>query len=79
VAPPPYASVQLVVVFVNFSDYFPVIQGFSLAIHIRIHHDFSSFFWVLAGGPRAVGSGPLLSKFTTLAQTFCYATDYSCV
>jgi len=29
---------------VSFSDYFLVIQGFSLAIHIRTHHDFSKFF-----------------------------------
>jgi len=26
-----------------------------------------------------VASGPLLSKFTTLAQTFSYDTDYSYV
>jgi len=32
---------------------------------------------VWASGPRTVASGPLLAKFTTLAQTFTYATDYS--
>jgi len=31
---------------------------------------------VLTSGPRAEA---LLSRFTTLAQTFCYATDYSYV
>jgi len=30
---------------------------------------------VLASGHRTVASGTLLSKFTTLAQTFGYATD----
>jgi len=30
--------------FLCFSDYFPVIWGFSLAIYIRIHNRFSSFF-----------------------------------
>jgi len=34
---------------------------------------------VLASGPRTVVSGLLLSKFTTLAQTFSYVTDYSYV
>jgi len=34
---------------------------------------------VLASGPLTVASGPLLSKFTTLAQTFGYTTDYSYV
>jgi len=56
-----------------------VIKGFSLAIHIRIHHQFSLFFCMLASGPRTVASGPILSKFTTLAQIFSYATDYSYV
>jgi len=50
-----------------FSDYFPVIQDFSLAIHIRIHNRFSSFFPLFVGGPRTMAR-PLLSKFTTLAQ-----------
>jgi len=31
---------------------------------------------MLAGGPRTVASGPHFSKFTTLAQTFSYVTDY---
>jgi len=30
--------------FLRFSVYFPVICGFSIAIHIRIHHYFSSSF-----------------------------------
>jgi len=34
---------------------------------------------VLTSRPRTVASGPLLSKFTTLAQTFSYATYYSYV
>jgi len=34
---------------------------------------------VLASGPGTVASGPLLSKFTIPAQTFRYATVYSCV
>jgi len=34
---------------------------------------------VLASGPRTVTSRPLLFKFTTLAQIFIYATDYSYV
>jgi len=29
----------------------------------------------LVSGPRTVASGPLLSKFITLAQTFSDATD----
>ena len=33
-----------VICFVCFSDYFPVIWGFNLAIHIRIRHHFQSFF-----------------------------------
>jgi len=37
-------GLQYVVVFVCFSDYFPVIWGVSLGINIRIHHHFSSFF-----------------------------------
>jgi len=31
----------------------------------------------VASGPRTVASGPLISKFATLAQTVSYATDYS--
>ena len=42
---------------------------FSLAIHIRIQHHFSSFFWVLAGGNATVASGPL-SATHPLAQSF---------
>jgi len=34
---------------------------------------------VLAGGPCTDASGPHLSKFATLAQTFSYVTDYSYV
>jgi len=34
---------------------------------------------VLASGPRTVANGPLLSKFTILAQTFRYTTDYNYV
>jgi len=34
---------------------------------------------VLASGRRTVAGGPVLSKFTNLAQTFSYATDYSYV
>jgi len=30
--------------FLCFSDYFPVPLGFSLVIHVRIHHNSSSFF-----------------------------------
>jgi len=30
--------------FLRFSDYLPMILGFSIAIHIRIQHHFSSFF-----------------------------------
>jgi len=52
---------------------------FSLAIYIRFHHRLSSFVWVLAREPRTVASEPLLYEFTTLAQTFSYATDYSYV
>jgi len=37
------------------------------------------FFRVLASGPRTMASGPLLSKFTTVAQNFSYATDYNYV
>ena len=33
----------------------------------------------MASGPRTVASGPLLAKFSTLAQTPSYATDYSYV
>jgi len=31
---------------------------------------------VLAIGPRTMASEPFLSKFTTMAQNFSYATDY---
>ena len=61
-----------------FSDYFPVMQGFSSAIHNRIHYHFSSFFsecWLLDSVQWPVG--PVISKFTTLTQTFNYAVDYS--
>jgi len=34
---------------------------------------------VLTIGLRTVASGPLLSKFTTLTQTFSYAVGYSYV
>jgi len=61
----------------GFSGYFPVIYGFSLAIHIRIHHHFSRFFLSVGWWTRTVASGPLLSKFTTLAQTFSYAADFA--
>jgi len=38
-----------------------VIQGFSLAIYIRIHHQFSIFLWVLASGLRTVATrGPFI-------------------
>jgi len=37
--------------------------GFSIVIHIQIHHHFSSFFRVLASGPCTVAGGPLLAKF----------------
>jgi len=45
--------------------YFPLISGFSIAIHIRFHHHFSSFFfWVLASsGSLTVASGLLSAKF----------------
>ena len=56
-----------------FSDYFPVISGFSIDVHIQIHHHFSSFFF------RVLASGPLLTKFSTLTQSSSYATDYSYV
>jgi len=36
--------------------------GFNVAIHMRIHHHFSSFFWVLTSGPTAVANGPLSAK-----------------
>ena len=41
--------------------------GLGFSIYIRIHHNFSSFFWVLASGPRTVVSEPLLFKFSTMA------------
>jgi len=34
---------------------------------------------VLASGPRTIASGPLLSKFITVAQNFSYATEYTYV
>jgi len=51
-----------------------VIYGFSLAIYVRIHHHFSGLFLSVSQWSRTVASGPLLSKFITLAQNFSYAT-----
>jgi len=48
-----------------------------MAIHNRIHHDFSIFFWLLASGSRTMTSGPLLTKFSTLATASNYGTDYN--
>ena len=44
--------------FLRLSNYFLVIYCFSIVIHIRIHHYFSSFSRVLASGPCTVASGP---------------------
>jgi len=51
--------------------------GFSIAIHIRIHHHFSRFFRVFASGPCTVVGGLLLAKFFTLTQSPSYTNDYS--
>ena len=39
--------------FLRFSEYILVIEGFGIAIHIRIHHHFSVFFWVLLVTPNS--------------------------
>jgi len=56
---------------VFFGD-FPLIWGFSIAIHTRIHHYFSSFFseyWIVGHLQSPVG------LFQLRAQTSSYATD----
>jgi len=62
-----------------FSDNFPVIYDFSLAIHTGVTSFRKFFFWVLASGPRSMAIGPLLSTYTTVVQNFACATDYSYV
>jgi len=47
----------------RFSEYFPVIYGFGLAIHIRIHHLFH-FLRGLASGLPMLTRGPLSAKCT---------------
>jgi len=48
--------------FFVFSEYFPVMQDFTIVMHIGIHHHFSSF-WVLPSWPPTVASGDLSVKF----------------
>jgi len=55
---------------------FPGDLGFSIAIHIQIHHHFSSFFLSGSCGPPTVANGPLSAKSSPLAQTSGYATGY---
>jgi len=61
--------------FAFFEEFFGDL-GFSLAIHIRIHHHFSGSFLSVAGNTPAVVSGPLSATFSLLAQTSSYATDF---
>ena len=49
--------------FLRFSVYFPMIWSFSIAMHNRIHNDFSSFFSLLTTGPHIVASGPYQLSF----------------
>jgi len=63
----------VVVFFGRFFDCFPVISGFSIEIHTRLHFQFS-FFRVLASGPPTVASGCSSATFPNLAETSSYAT-----
>jgi len=63
----------------SFFSIFGVFSGdysFSIAIHIRIQHNFSSFFWLVASGPPTVA---FQLNFSRLAQTFSYATAYKVI
>jgi len=51
-----------------------LVTPLGITTHVRIHNNFSSFFWVLASGPPKVASGPLSTKFSPLAQTYSCAT-----
>jgi len=44
-------------------------QRFSIAIHIRIHHHFASFFWVLASRHPTVTSGRLSNTLPPLIKS----------
>ena len=56
-----------------FSEYFPVILGFTTPIHIRIHHHFSTFFecWLVG----FLQWPPLILVFR-LDETCSYATGH---
>jgi len=45
-----------------------------MAIHTRIHHQFSGFYLSVESDP-TVGSGPLSATFSLLAKTSSCATD----
>ena len=52
--------------FLRFSECFPVISGFCIAVQYRVCYCFSTIFWVLASG--------LPSAKFTMAQTSSYVT-----
>jgi len=61
------------VVFLRFSECFPLISGFSVNIHIRIHHHFTIFFWVLASEPPSAKFPPWLKPLLApQVMTFCF-------
>jgi len=49
----------------RFSEYFSVIWGFSIAIHIPFTIIYQVIFWVLANGPQTVACAPLSASFPT--------------
>jgi len=52
-APDQWYTILLVWVdccFLRFSECFPVISGFCIAVHYRVYYCFSTIFWVLASG-----------------------------
>ena len=63
--------------FFAFFGVFFGISGSSIAIHIRIQHHFSAFFWVLASWLPPVVSAPF-QLISPLAQTSNYATACRC-
>ena len=53
---------------VVFQSVFSMISGFSIAVYIRIHYYFSTFFRVLASGPPSANFPPRLKPLVTPLQ-----------
>ena len=68
-----FSFVSQQIVFLRLSEYFPVIQGFGIAIHIRLHYHFSRFFQNVGQWAPKVASGTIQISFP-LTQTSGYAT-----